>query len=68
MSYHNQNAPLKKRRFEMEQKLNCMADEELSELLSGVFNPQGDKGFVTFDDVVEFIKNKNHDLSDSCIE
>ena len=55
MFYHNQNAPLKKRFFEVEQKLKHMADEELSELLPGVFNPQDDTGFITFNEVVEFL-------------
>lgn len=58
MFYHNQNAPLKKRHFEVEQTLKFMANKELSELLAGVFNPLGDTGLVTFDDVVEFVKGE----------
>lgn len=58
MFYHNQNVPLKKRHFEVEQTLKCMAKKELSELLAGVFNPLGDTGFVTFDEVVEFVKGE----------
>ena len=61
MFYHNQNAPLKKRHFEVEQTLKFMANEELSELLAGVFNPLGDTGLVTFDEVVEFVKGGNPD-------
>ena len=57
MFYHNQNAPLKKRSFEVEQKLKGMANEELSKLLPGVFNPLGDTGLITFDEVVEFVGN-----------
>jgi len=57
MCYLHQNDPLKKRVFELEQTLNNMANEELSELLPGVFNPPGDTELVTFDEVVEFLEN-----------
>lgn len=57
MFYHNQNAPLKERHFEVEQTLKFMANKELSKLLPGVFNPLGDTGLVTFDEVVEFVGN-----------
>lgn len=55
MFYHHQNAPLKERHFEVEQTLKFMANKELSELLAGVFNPLGDTGLITFDEVVEFV-------------
>lgn len=58
MFYHNQNAPLKERFVEVEQTLKCMADDELSELLSGVFNPLGDTGLITFNEVVEFVNGE----------
>lgn len=58
MFYHNQNAPLKKRHFEVEQTLKFMANDKLSELLAGVFNPLGDTGLITFDDVVKFVKGE----------
>lgn len=61
MFYHNQNAPLKKRHFEVEQTLKFMANEELSELLAGVFNPLGDTGGITFDEVVEFVNGGKSD-------
>lgn len=54
--YQSQLTPLKKKIFEVEQTLKCMAKKELSELLAGVFNPLGDAGLVTFDEVVEFVK------------
>ena len=59
--YQSQLTPLKKKIFEVEQTLKCMAKKELSELLPGVFNPIDDKGFVTFDEVVEFVNGENSD-------
>ena len=59
--YQSQLTPLKKKIFEVEQTLKCMAKKELSELLAGVFNPLGDTGFVTFDDVVEFVNGEKSD-------
>ncbi len=56
MFYHNQNAPLKKKCFEVEQTLKFMANEELSKLLPGVFNPLGDTALTTFNEVVEFVE------------
>lgn len=58
MFYHHQNAPLKKRHFEVEQTLKFMANKELSELLAGVFNPLGDTGLITFDEVVKFVNGE----------
>ena len=59
--YQSQLTPLKKKIFEVEQTLKCMAKKELSELLAGVFTPSGDTGGITFDEVVEFVKGENSD-------
>lgn len=56
MFYQHQLTPLKKRISELQQELECMAKNELSELLPGVFNPLDDTGLITFDEVVEFLE------------
>ena len=56
MFYQHQLTPLKKRISELQQELECMAKEELSELLPSVFNPLDDTGLITFDEVVEFVE------------
>lgn len=58
MCYRHQNEPLNKRVFELEQTLKFMANKELSALLPGVFNPLGDTGLITFDEVVEFLEKR----------
>ncbi len=56
MFYQHQLTPLKKKISELQQELECMAKNELSELLPGMFDPQGDTGLITFDEVVEFLE------------
>ena len=58
MCYRHQNEPLNKRVFELNQTLKFMANKELSALLPGVFNPLGDTGLITFDEVVEFLEKR----------
>jgi len=56
MFYQHKLTPLKKRIFNLQQELECMAKMELSELLPELFNRPGATVFVTFDEVVEFVK------------
>jgi hypothetical protein len=55
MSYQHQLTPLKKRIYELEQKLEKMANEELSELLPGLYNRLATSEFLSFNDVLEFL-------------
>jgi hypothetical protein len=57
--YQHQLTPLKKRISDLKLELKFGAKKELSELLPGVIHPLGDSGYITFDEVVEFVKGKN---------
>ena len=59
MFYQHKLTPLKKRIFNLQQELECMAKKELSELLPELFNRPGDTELITFDEVEEFVKSKN---------
>ena len=59
MFYQHQLTPLKKKISELQQELECMAKNELSELLPGMFNPLDDTGLITFDEVVECVNGDN---------
>lgn len=56
MFYQHKLTPLKKRIFNLQQELECMAKMELSELLPELFNRPGATGLITSDEVVEFVK------------
>lgn len=56
MFYQHKLTPLKKRIFNLQQELECMAKLELSELLPELFNRPDDTEFITSDEVVEFVK------------
>ncbi len=58
MSYQHQLTPLKKRIYELEQKLEKMANEELSELLPGLYNRLATSEFLSFNDVLEFLNGE----------
>ncbi len=56
MFYQHKLTPLKKRIFNLQQELECMAKLELSELLPELFNRSDDTELITSDEVVEFVK------------
>ena len=57
--YQHQLTPLKKRISDLKLELKFGAKKELSELLPGVIHPLGNSGYITFDEVVKFVKGKN---------
>ena len=56
MFYQHKLTPLKKRIFNLEQELECMAKMELSELLPELFNRPGAMELITSDEVVEVLE------------